>query len=279
MPFIMEEQIKGEVGGSTIKSMLFAVKRHLILVLAVILFCTACGLGYSFIKKPNYTATEEVIYTASDENGAYDGQAASINIMRGFFNTVVDFCDEGVVVDRANFIYNQYRNLSFQEPDATFEELMDTISKSQYNPAVQSNLGNAIVKANVSVSAIVETDETDNYAFSISYTDPDKELAALKAKIYVEAFKAELQTEAGVSGGKYFEGVKIDIISLGASGVKSDVSKVKITIIGFLLGVVVAAIAVYVINLLDNTVKTKEEVEYITGTSVLSYIEYEGGKK
>ena len=42
---------------------------------------------------------------------------------------------------------------------------------------------------------------------------------------------------------------------------------------------VIAAVAVYVIGLLDNTVKTKDEVESITGGNVLSYIEYEGGKR
>lgn len=277
MPFIMEEQIKGEVGGSTIKSMLFAVKRHLILVLAVILFCTACGLGYSFIKKPNYTASEEVIYVAEDA----DGQASKFNDMRTYFNTVVDFIDEGVVVDRANYLYSQYdiKVEDSKNSDYTLDDFIKEIdsfntlfnnNKENFKP---DDLDNYVKQSNVSFSAVVETDETDNYVFSISYTDPDKELAALKAKIYVEACKAELAT------GEYFKGLTVNIISLGASGVKSDVSKVNITLIGFLVGVVIAAVAVYVINLLDNTVKTKEEIEYITGANVLSYIEYEGGKK
>lgn len=276
---IMEEQIKGEVGGSVIKSMLFAVKRHLILVLAVILFCTACGLGYSFVKKPNYTASEEVIFTASDENGDFVGKAEGINLMRGIFPTVVDFCNEGVVVDRANYLYSKYCDLAFDDPSYTVEKFMTSEldnCNSNYNP---SHLDSFVKKENVSVSAVVDTGEIEVYAFTISYTDADKEQAEIIAKIYVEAFKAELDTDAGVSGGKYFEDVKIYINSIGASGVKSDVSKVKITIIGFLVGVVIAAVAVYVIGLLDNTVKTKDEVESITGGNVLSYIEYEGGKR
>lgn len=275
----MEEQIKGEVGGSVIKSMLFAVKRHLILVLAVILFCTACGLGYSFVKKPNYTASEEVIFTASDENGDFVGKAEGINLMRGIFPTVVDFCNEGVVVDRANYLYSKYCDLAFDDPSYTVEKFMTSEldnCNSNYNP---SHLDSFVKKENVSVSAVVDTGEIEVYAFTISYTDADKEQAEIIAKIYVEAFKAELDTDAGVSGGKYFEDVKIYINSIGASGVKSDVSKVKITIIGFLVGVVIAAVAVYVIGLLDNTVKTKDEVESITGGNVLSYIEYEGGKR
>ena len=276
---IMEEQIKGEVGGSVIKSMLFAVKRHLILVLAVILFCTACGLGYSFVKKPNYTASEEVIFTASDENGDFVGKAEGINLMRGIFPTVVDFCNEGVVVDRANYLYSKYCDLASDDPSYTVEKFMTSKldnCNSNYNP---SHLDSFVKKENVSVSAVVDTGEIEVYAFTISYTDADKEQAEIIAKIYVEAFKAELDTDAGVSGGKYFEDVKIYINSIGASGVKSDVSKVKITIIGFLVGVVIAAVAVYVIGLLDNTVKTKDEVESITGGNVLSYIEYEGGKR
>ena len=286
---IMEEQIKGEVGGSVIKSMLFAVKRHLILVLAVILFCTACGLGYSFVKKPNYTASEEVIFTASDENGDFVGKAEGINLMRGIFPTVVDFCNEGVVVDRANYLYSKYCDLAFDDPSYTIEKFMSSENgqqseldkcNSNYDPSRTSDYFDSFVKKeNVGVSAVVDTGEIEVYAFTISYTDADKEQAEIIAKIYVEAFKAELDTDAGVSGGKYFEDVKIYINSIGASGVKSDVSKVKITIIGFLVGVVIAAVAVYVIGLLDNTVKTKDEVESITGGNVLSYIEYEGGKR
>jgi phosphoglycolate phosphatase-like HAD superfamily hydrolase len=79
--------------------------------------------------------------------------------------------------------------------------------------------------------------------------------------------------------GKYFDGIKIEIISLGSSGVSSDVSKTKITVIGFMVGVVMAAVIVYVLSAMDSSIKSKEELEEISGTNLLAYIQYQGGKK
>ena len=46
----------------------FALKRSLVLVIAIMLVCTALGTTYGFIKKPNYTATEKVVFTAEAED-------------------------------------------------------------------------------------------------------------------------------------------------------------------------------------------------------------------
>ena len=93
------------------------------------------------------------------------------------------------------------------------------------------------------------------------------------------AFEREIGTEKGTNGDRYFAGVNISIISLGNSGWSSDVSKVKFTIIGFAIGVVVAALVVYVISVTDVSIKDKEELERITGVSVLANIDHVGGKK
>ena len=98
-----------------------------------------------------------------------------------------------------------------------------------------------------------------------------------KARIYVEAFKRELKTTYGISGGKYFDGIEIDIISLGSSGVVSDVSRPSIAIIGFFIGVMLAGVLVYLISSADTSVKSKEELEQITDSKLITYIQYEGG--
>ncbi|MBQ3493512.1 MAG: hypothetical protein IJA88_05325 [Clostridia bacterium] len=277
----MEENVK--TSDSIIKDIWFAFKRNLVLVIALVLFCTACGIGYAFIKKPNYTATEEVVCMAEDTSNS--NIVTNFNIMNAYINTIVDFCDEGVVIERANFYYiqyrNQYRNQSAQGSVTSLDEFIEDVRTE--DPYVTNDNSPAdkkyIVKENVSVSAKVETNQTDEYSFSISYTDPNLELALIKAKIYVLAFEREIGTEKGTNGDRYFAGVKISIISLGNSGWSSDVSKVKFTIIGFAIGVVVAAIAVYVISVTDVSIKDKEELERITGVSVLANIDHVGGKK
>ena len=277
----MEEQIREERGGELIKNILFAIKRNLVLIIAVVLLCTAGGVGYSFIKVPKYTATEEVIYLAADEEGKYNGTATGINIMRAYFNTVVDFCDEGVVIERANFYYVQYVNrITTNEPDLTVDEFIESLAIA--DPYDEASLEvvdeNYIVKSGVSFSVAVESSEQDQYAFSIRYTDLDKEEAQKKARIYVEAFRRELKTTYGISGGKYFDGIEIDIISLGSAGVSSDVSKTKLAILGFVLGVVLASAIVYLISIADSSVKSKEELEEISGANLITTIEYERGE-
>lgn len=277
----MEENVK--TSDSIIKDIWFAFKRNLVLVIALVLFCTACGIGYAFIKKPNYTATEEVVCMAEDTSNS--NIVTNFNIMNAYINTIVDFCDEGVVIERANFYYiqyrNQYRNQSAQGSVTSLDEFIEDVRTE--DPYVTNDNSPAdkkyIVKENVSVSAKVETNQTDEYSFSISYTDPNLELALIKAKIYVLAFEREIGTEKGTNGDRYFAGVKISIISLGNSGWSSNVSKVKFTIIGFAIGVVVAALAVYVISVTDVSIKDKEELERITGVSVLANIDHVGGKK
>ena len=278
----MVEQIREENGGVLIKNIFFAIKRYLVLIIAIILIGTGCGIGYSFVKVPNYTATEEVIYLASDEQGKLNGTASGINIMRAYFNTVVDFCDEGVVVDRANYYYVQYVNrVSGAEPKLTVNEFVESLDVvDPYNETSSKEVNDYyIVKSNVSFSVNVESEDQDHYAFSIRYTDTDQEEAVKKARIYVEAFRRELKTTYGTSGGKYFDGIEIEIISLGSAGVTSDVSKTKFAVMGAVIGVVIACVLVYLITIADSSIKSKEELEEITGSKLITVIEYAGGKK
>ena len=101
-----------------------------------------------------------------------------------------------------------------------------------------------------------------------------------KAKIYLLAFRREIQPAEDKPGVKYFDGIKITILELDTNGEPtSDVSKVKFAFIGLVIGVVLAVLVVYLINSSDTTVKNREELEELTGTAVLAYIESTGGKK
>lgn len=281
----MDEQNKS--GGSLIEEILFAVKRYFTLIVVIVLLCSACGLGYSFIKEPNYTAYEEVIYIASAENGA--GTATDVNIMDSFYNTILDFCDEGVVVDRANFychhFYNSAEELTLSAVD---EFLYDVELEFPYNvETTKVPLETYISKNAVSVSVAVESNNQNEYAFAIGYTDKDVNEAIIKARIYVEAFKRELQANSDLSdsdntnqsGSIYFSGIRNDINLLGSAGITSDVSKTKFTVVGFAIGVIVAAVLVYVLNVTDSSVRNKEELEKLTGVNHISNIDYIGGKK
>lgn len=268
----MDIQNERESSGNIIKEILFAIKHNWILILLIVVLSTACGMGYSFIKKPNYTAGENVVYKATNYNGT-SSTRENVNLMGAYFNTVLDFCDEGVVVDRANFYYVQYRNSSAETIDEFINSRLD-----DYRNNVSPVKSVHIVKSNISTSASVSSADSDNYAFVIKYTDPNSKLASEKVKILIEAIKDELTIDADTKLNTYFGNVKNNIIKLGSSGVSSDVSKTRITLLGFVVGVFLSAIIIYVKVLLDNTVNNKQMLEHISGVPVLALIDKEGGR-
>ena len=98
-------------------------------------------------------------------------------------------------------------------------------------------------------------------------------LDPVTAKEMVRIFAFAIDQE----GRDYFEGIDTYIYELikdtdGVSVSTSD-SLIKNVVIFIVLGVVLAGMIVYLKALLDNTVKDKEEIESLTGVSVIAYIE------
>ncbi len=269
-----------------ILSIWYALKRCMAIFIAIVILGTAGGLVYGFVKKPDYTAKEQIVFTAKAlENG---NPVINVNIMRAYANTIIDFCDEGVVLDRANFYYVTYKS-RVEDPNKGYldqkgkysvDDFIDDIETVE-DPKVVVGTEKHIIKENVYVSATVETDEQDVYAFSLGYTDSNQEEAKIKTKILVLAFMREIQPAPNTTGVKYFEGINITItkLSKGELTATSNVSKVATTIKGFILGLVVAIIVTYVVNVTDVTIKDKDDLEEITGADVLAYIQDQGGKK
>lgn len=271
----MEDRRIDEAGGNIIKDILFAIRRNIILILLILIIGAGCGLGYAYIKKPNYTAGENVVYLAK-EVGGKDGTASSVNIMRAYFNTVVDFCDEGVVTDRANHYYVAYLNEKRNSAEYTVGDFIKN-DIEKYSNNVNLEAGKYILKNKISVTADVASADTEEFSFIIKYTDPDKQDAADKVKLLLVAIIDELEIEDGQN--VYFDTVENQLVSLGFTGVSSDVSKSRFTIVGFIVGAILAAVVVYLKTLFDNTVSSKELLEGLTGVPVLSVIEKEGGNK
>lgn len=98
----MDEQIKEERGGIFIRDALFVLKRNIVLFLTVIILFTAGGYVYARVKKTDYTASVKVSFL--DETNP-QASTTGVNNMRAYIDTAIDFCDEGVVLDRANWYY------------------------------------------------------------------------------------------------------------------------------------------------------------------------------
>ena len=270
------------VGDNIFKNIWFAFKRNIFLILAIIVFCTALGGVYTMMQKPQYRATEKVICkTANDiDNGPSSDLTTAIN----YIKTIIDFADEGVVIDRANWYYNNYRekkgttqvNITINSVDKFIEYMKipgnDTYQSSNL-PGSELEIEQEIVRSNLVINTKTSPEGELALAFSVSYIDEDKEEAKEKARIYVYAFQREISAEKGVHEGKYFDGIEsIDIFNLGSIGTVSTVSKTKNVVFAFGVGLAIAIAVVYIISITDSSVKSKEELEFISGVGVLSYI-------
>ena len=276
----MDEKRRDESSVS-IKNIVMAIKNNLIMIFLVVVLCAGCGLGYSFLKTPDYTATESVIYIATNEDAGKENIATDINIMRGFFDTVVDFCTTGVVVDRANFYYVNFMNERDKDPTLTLEEYIARFDAGvdPYSTSSTDTTGqDYVLKENITTKVSGSKESADQFSFTISYVDQNKADAVNKVKLIVLAFNREIQSDGLQGQGKYFSGIENKVMSLGLKSLVSSVSKMKYMVIGGLIGVLLAAGALYITNVLDNTVRTKKTAEYLTGVNVLAVLHNEGGR-
>lgn len=264
-----------EEKGITLSSLLYALKRNIWLILLVTIFAVAAGYVYVSVKKPDYTATEKVAYKA--ENTLQSTTQNNINAMNAFIGTIVDFCDEGVVVDRANFYYNAYLNEKRSEGDGyTVQDFIDGIrAKDIYDGSVVSE--QAILASKIGVKSEAAETDASKFFFYVSYTDGDAKAAVDKVKILVLAFDLESRETVIVDNkeqGKYFAGIISEIVDLDTveGGAVSNLSKSKVVLLAAVIGVVAGVLLVYVKESRDKTVKDKEDLEEIVGADVFSYI-------
>ena len=246
----------------------FLIKRNFVLMLCIIILVTGLGTAYAFLKKPNYTASVKVRYMLTGFDGTYE----DVTSMMAFVDTVVDFVDEGVVLDRASYYY---RNWSEEKGNAgaSIEEFIRTIETLPYD----SNNSRPDSRYNYNKKKIdVVTKTVDNqtqFFFTIKYTAPMKEEASDRVRILASAYEKELQLKNDNDEYVYFVGLEIDIDEKGVISVDADVSKKKIILIAGVVGVVLAVIIAFIREKADNTIRNKNDVEELTDTKVLALLD------
>jgi capsular polysaccharide biosynthesis protein len=281
----MEENVKSN--DHILSDIWFAIKRHIIVILVIIIISTIGGYVYSQVKKPLYTTSQQVVCTARDEADTDKTNIiANFNIMNAYIGTVVDFSDEGVVIDRANFYYVRYAEEIAKDPTITVDDFIKDIMSIPINQdpystqdSNQAQVQNQYILAhNINIISNVKDDTNNEFSFFVKYTDGDKQESQDKARILVLALRRELETEKGTVDSKYFSGIIITIADLGSNGTTSNISEGKSTIIGTTFGVIISMI-VCIISVCDKSIKTKEDLEEIAEAPVFACIEYDGGKK
>ena len=259
----MEENEKGMGLGELLHRAFVAVKRRIVLVLAIILIFAAGGYTIGTVRKPLYTASERVSYQAISDD--------SVDVTSAYFQTVKDFCRSGKVVDRANFYYDYYVRRPYDNVGQLIEDIKNATEGSPlYYDETKRVDTPWIVRSKVGVSS--SSGKEESYIITIKYTDSTVAVARDKITILLAAIQNEVKLTDENGEGVYFR-VNVIIKDYGYMGASSDWSRSKITTITTVIGIIVAFLAVYLINLTDRTIKDKREIERITGISLLAFIE------
>lgn len=274
----MDENLR-EGNGTTIRNILSIAKRNLLLMIIIVAIVIGAGFVYLHFKTPYYTAHEMVVYEGKNVDNSDGVRDYNINYL--FIETMVDFMDEGVVVDRANFYYGRYKNKRDVEgEDYTVEKYIESIRISD-DYSGEPVKDKYIVKQNIEVEAVLDVAETVEYSFVVKYTDADKEAAEDKVKLLVLAADLESNEKIvidNVEYYKYFDGVESKFRDYDWIKTESSISKSRTLILFAVIGAVIAAAVVYVKTITDKTVKEKAELEQLVGQDVLAIIEKTGDK-
>ena len=116
-------------------------------------------------------------------------------------------------------------------------------------------------------SSAIGVSGKESMVFTISYSDYDKEIAERKLDDYIKAVKEEIN--AGYLTAN--EVIINEIDNEPSTSVSSGFA--KYILLGLVGGLVLGFAIAFLIYIFDNTVSSKSELERLTGTTVIAYIE------
>ena len=251
--------------GLTFRDILFIIRKHWIVVVALLVLCTAGGFIWSKVERPTYKSTGTMLVS-------YDSGSASLTQDYSF----------------SNYITNTY--VAFIKEDAVLEKSVQKIKDKADKDEITAAISLSGLKSNLTVSA-------NSLILSVSYVAKDPEDAKAIVQIVIET-ASEVADEGlvdeqgnpvlddkGNQKPKYrFLNGNLTVVSNAKDGIK--VSHIlKYTAIGLGAGVVLAFIYMVIRELSDNTFKSAEEIERLLNIPVLAGIpdyhfddEKKGGK-
>lgn len=141
--------------------------------------------------------------------------------------------------------------------------MADTISAPDTVEKARSYNGNDISAGKISVVY-----SSNNMMFTVSYSDADGETAKKKLADVIKASQYEIVERKPVEG----TNIKFIETQKDYTVVRSD-KKVAYAVVGACAGLGISVIVAFTAYYLDNKIKSEEELEELTGVSLLSYIE------
>ena len=260
----MEKTVSKDNKTNVLLDLLFILRKNFLWMLIIVIAATSIGIGYAYLRKPEYLANQEINYYVKEEGSTEDSTPTTveINTMNRYIDTMVDFCSTEKVLDLANAYYVMFR----QQTDDI--QTFIAKAKNQPTPEVSYRGEDSHYSASKVKTYSFEKDANmTGFVFGLSYQDSELQKAQDKVQILALACYKEAQD--------FIPGITTYLSALGfdKGDYTVDLSKTRIVIVSFAIGVAAAAVFVFLRNLLDNSIKTKEDLEKLTGAAVFACIE------
>lgn len=217
-----------------LKELFFMFWNKKLEIILITLMFVAVGIGYSyFFVKPEYTSTTSLVLAQSSSSGQTGDGAISATDLTMNSKLVSTYSE---LIKRKAILGQVCENLNI--PESNIQELRGKIK-------------------------VNSAKNTEIIEISVTNKDPNK-AAAIANEI------------AKVFGEKIVEIYNISNVYLldraEANAVPSNINHMKDVVIFAFIGLVIAAVYVLLANMLDNTIKTEQDVEATTELLVLSSI-------
>ncbi len=298
----MEDKTNYTQSSDIIRRVYYSIKSNWLLITIIVAIAIAIGVVISYFQVPIYTATCKTIYKASafiDDNGdgemseeeeAKLGKYDNITLTNRYLTTVVDFCKQGCVADRANYYYNDYINNKDIYPtvndyidwlDKEFkakeDKYLDKINESKKKDEdFLSTLPQEIVMSGITIK---QPDE-ESFVVNVSYTDENIDVVTDKVLLVYAAINREAKVKTTVDEAtffKYFYNAEVNLTNTTLMPTPyNSVNRKKTVLIAAVVGAVVSLVAVYVENMFNRTIRSRSELESCTGAGFLAYIDDQG---
>ena len=215
-------------------------------IILIIAIAIVIGFIYSYVLlKPEYKSTTSILLAKSNTAQADDGTITSSEIT-----------------------LNQNLVATYSDLIKTDKVLTQVINNLQINKTVEE------LQKNIQVSA-----KKDTEIIEISVTDADNEMARRIANEAAQVFITQIAQE-------YYNMDNVYVVDEArAESAPYNINHTKDLVIFVAAGFVIACIYVLIANMLDTTVKSKEDIEKKLGLTVLTSIpvcdfkKAKGGKK
>lgn len=217
-----------------LKELFFMFWNKKLEIILITLMFVAVGIGYSyFFVKPEYTSTTSLVLAQSSSSGQTGDGAISATDLTMNSKLVSTYSE---LIKRKAILGQVCENLNI--PDSNIQELR---GKIKVNSAKNTEI------------------------IEISVTNKDPNIAAAIANEIAKVFGEKIVEIYNISNVYLLDRAE-------ANAVPSNINHMKDVVIFAFIGLVIAAVYVLLANMLDNTIRTEQDVEATTELLVLSSI-------